>query len=49
MTLLIPSAILWPCVPENVTMAFWPGTGPIETVTGGPPGVIVLVTSGGTS
>jgi hypothetical protein len=48
-TLLMPSEIRWPCVPEKVTSAFWPGTGPIETVSGDPPGVIEPVTSGGTS
>ena len=49
MTLLRPSEIRWPCVPEKVTSAFWPGVGPIVTVSGDPPGVIEAVTSGGTS
>ena len=48
-TLLMVKAIRRPAVPENERTAFWPGTGPIETVTGWPPGVIGAVTSGGTS
>jgi hypothetical protein len=43
------SEIRWPCVPEKVTSAFCPGTGPIVTVSGDPPGVIEPVTSGGSS
>ena len=38
-----------PAVPSKRRIAFCPGTGPIETVTAGPPGLIEPVTSAGTS
>src|SRR6266511_2404785 len=28
-----------PATPAKVSLAFWPGTGPTVTLTGGPPGV----------
>ena len=38
----------WPALPENVSVAFWPGV-PSDTFMLGPPTVSVPVTSGGTS
>ena len=48
-TLLRSRLMRRPATPSNRTSAFWPGTGPVVTVTGAPPGVIVVDTSGGTS
>src|SRR5512134_1431008 len=38
-----------PASPLKEKRAFWPGTGPVVRVTGGPPGEIEADTSGGTS
>ena len=47
MLLEVASATRRPAVPVKLATAFWPGT-VVVSVTGGPPGLIAAVASGGT-
>ena len=47
MLLEVASATRRPAVPVKLATAFWPGT-VVVSATGGPPGLIAAVASGGT-